>query len=540
MSQSSPPGHLPHGSTPAPAHLRALGPHDPAGDFPYDRERAALDQWRANAKVRHDGTVTAWGDKQRRATAIARSIWWPYRHDQDVYVARRDSWEPPSGGLLDKLVRRSNLADVARRFARLSGSESISESTLRSALLEFEGTATELAGPPWNRWGRDDTGQLWWDSGGDVFVRVGPGGWSLQDRPHCWMTRTRATVALPLPEAGGRIDELWHFVPCLPEDRPLIVMWMLAAMIPEEQFPCGMLLLTGERGSAKTTSARFIAHAAGSPAATASIPERADDPDFVLGVAAGWINLFDNISALSLRQSDLLCTLTTGKELHRRILYTTEDTTVIRVRRPLIITSIGLPVLQPDLIDRTVPVRMPIIDPAGRSQLRALNAEFQRAQPRIFGALLTLLAATMAAPEPELALPRMADMAVLGAKADILAGHPIEDGTTPTLARLDRRASELEAGTVEDDTFFDALKLKVSVAHHRAFWGPASALDQFLDPTGELRRTAKDWPATKAITTRLDRHAPVLRKLGWTVERHDNGHHGVEWEIVAPPPLLDF
>ena len=61
----------------------------------------------------------------------------------------------------------------------------------------------------------------------------------------------------------------------------------------------------------------------------------------------------------------------------------------------MLATAVEVPVLRPDVITRMLPVE---VDPGegGRVAEDTLLASFSAAQPHIFGALLTLLAATMA------------------------------------------------------------------------------------------------------------------------------------------------
>jgi hypothetical protein len=167
------------------------------------------------------------------------------------------------------------------------------------------------------------------------------------------------------------------------------------------------------------------------------------------------------------------------------------------------------------------------VDPGetGRIAEDTLLASFTAAQPHIFGALLDLLAATMAAPEPPVELPRLAVLGRMAAQADTIR-------CTDTLARLRHRQGLLLADTVADDPFFTAVR--TSIRDH--FAGTATELLGVLDPHGDMARTWRtQWPSPKAVSSRLKRHEAALRQAGWTVAHADNGHKGRTWELTAPP-----
>jgi hypothetical protein len=69
------------------------------------------------------------------------------------------------------------------------------------------------------------------------------------------------------------------------------------------------------------------------------------------------------------------------------------------------------------------------------------------------------------------------------------------------------------------------------------FEGTAAALLDEVTPDDDKRRP-KDWPANaRAVTQRLRRQAPAMRKAGWTIDE-DSGKNKagvVQWTIACPP-----
>ena len=464
-----------------------------------------------------------------RVAVVLGALYWAYRDGDQIWVTERTSRDRPTGGVLHPVDKRAVRASAAAFFRELCGGREVaSTAALAAAQLAWEGTAVPLGALVWLRWGRDGCGRLWWDPGGAAggFVVFDEGSWHVEASPACWFRRPGDFPCVPVPESGGELDELWRFVPCEVADRPLVLAWMLGSSQPDADFAAGVLYLAGGEGTAKTTSAQAIARVAGSPAQPARL-RRNDDWDLLYAANAAWTVLLDNVSALDADQADLLCTLVTGFAETVRTLYTTADTTTLALRRPVIMTGIAVGGLRPDLVQRMVPVRLRDIAPERRRGRRELSAELDRALPGPTGALFDLLAAVQGREaEAPTALPRLADLGAMAARADRLLG-------TSTLARLQLRQRQLTSEAVGDeDPFFAAMRARVT----RAWSGTAAELHHLLDPAGELSRSHRDWPSAKGVSARLERHRQVLADAGWGIERVEvaAGHGGLIWALTPP------
>src|SRR5262249_35329544 len=88
-------------------------------------------------------------------------------------------------------------------------------------------------------------------------VEVMAGGWSVVTKPQVKFIRPRGLLSLPLPVPGGTVAELRGFINIGSEnDWRLAVAWLLAAMRPRGPYP--VLVLHGEQGAAKSTTARVL------------------------------------------------------------------------------------------------------------------------------------------------------------------------------------------------------------------------------------------------------------------------------------------
>src|SRR5256886_5689169 len=117
-------------------------------------------------------------------------------------------------------------------------------------------------------------------------------------------------LALPVPLPGGALDDLRPFLNVADDgDYRLLVTWLLAALRPRGPYP--VLVLHGEQGSAKSTTARVLRMLI-DPNGAPLRAEPHDDRDLMIAATNGWIVALDNLSHLPPWLSDALCRLATG------------------------------------------------------------------------------------------------------------------------------------------------------------------------------------------------------------------------------------
>ncbi|MDA8360011.1 MAG: hypothetical protein M0Z95_27755 [Actinomycetota bacterium] len=343
--------------------------------------------------------------------------------------------------------------------------------------------------------------------------------------------RTELTVPMPLPaQDGGDLEALWEHVRIPKQDQGVVVGWMLAASQPERSRAAGILYLSGPSGAGKSCAADIIARAGGAPADRKQFgAHKMDGRDFLVGASAGWVTYLDNLSVVTAEQSDTLCCLVTGLTETYRTMRTNVDTTSIDISRPVIATSVEIPVLRADLITRMAPVQLDL--PYHPRPEDDVMADAKAAQPRIFAGYLNLLSKVMASehlPIPaEVPLPRLAVMGRMAHAADRYRG------TGDTLKRLERTQGELLNETLTDYPFFATIIHEIKTE----FVGGGEALLADIDPDQSLAaKYGKQWPiGSKGVSHRLKRHVGAFARVGWTVKSVAATHHQPTQWIITPP-----
>jgi hypothetical protein len=364
----------------------------------------------------------------------------------------------------------------------------------------------------------EHAGRLYVDLANDAWqvVEIGPGGWGVIDSQPVRFQRPATMEPLPDPVRGGTLDLLRPFVNVADDDAwHLFAGYLVAAFRPSG--PYLVLVLHGEQGSAKSTTAKLVRLVV-DPARSPLRAEPRDQQDLLIAARNNWIVAFDNISHLSPWLSDAMCRLSTGGGLGKRQLYTDLEEIVLDAQRPQILNGITEFVSRGDLLDRAIIQEQPTIRDAARRSEGDFWRAFNAVRPSILGALLDAVTSAFTY-EPGVKLdelPRMADPTRWVTAAEPALGWPA--GTFAAAFRRNRRDSS--AITLDAALITAPLRELAATGEWR---GTATELLRRLaELAGEETSSQREWPTNaKALTDALKRLAPDLRAIG------------IEWRRLA-------
>lgn len=364
--------------------------------------------------------------------------------------------------------------------------------------------------PVFRRSGKDQSG-YWIDLCNDRWqaICVTTAGWRLVSTPSVRFTRTKAMRSLPHPEQGGSFDSLWTFLNFPPEDRNLLLAWVLEAFRCDTPYP--LLELTGEQGSAKSTNQTLIRRLIDpNQVMLRGRPKTVED--IYVSAKNNHLLSFENLSHITNDMSDALCTVATGGGTAGRTLYTNDEETILEAHNPVVINGIGAVVLRQDLLDRTVSICLPTIEQ--RRTEEDLKEGIDQYLPSIFGGILTLFANSLAAlPQvniPAEELPRMADFAQLGeAMGAALGADPGE-----WLAKYHDHCKNAVRRTIDSSPVAGHCMKFIELG--RSHQGTVKDLLEKLNGIRGNAIEEKDyWPRTpRGLGDVLRRIAPGMRLLG--------------------------
>lgn len=350
-------------------------------------------------------------------------------------------------------------------------------------------------------------------------IQVTAAGWKVIDQSPIKFRRTPKCQALPYPQPGT-VSDFKKFINIVEEnDIVLLIAFMLSAMRPEGNYPYPILCITGEHGSAKSTTAKFIKMLIDpNEAISRSCPR--EERDLMVAANLNWLLSFENISQIPDWLSDALCRLSTGAGFGKRTNYTDDEETVFSHKRPIVLNGIGQLIARPDLLDRTINIQLkPIPDESRKTENEILN-EFNLVKPSLLGALLDGLSSALKYYQNVnlSGRPRMADFAVFSVAAE--EGLGLKPGTFIEIYNSNR--NNVIESTISQVPFICAI---CEFMEDKTEWIGTSTellneLEQFESVTERIKKDSKQWPqAPNALTRRLPNYLPFLRQVGIEIEK---------------------
>lgn len=220
-------------------------------------------------------------------------------------------------------------------------------------------------------------------------VEVTGDGWRVRSkrRPEVHFRLSRASRPLPVPESGNGHSALRTLLGWRKRDPRWLICrgWLAAALFPDIARP--LLFPDGRSGSGKTSRGLTLVSVL-DPRDELGGSLGKDERDQLVAAASRYLAAWDNVSSVSHETSNFICRLVTGGSDERRALYTDEDAHVRAIRRTGVITGLSRPLLEPDAVERIIPLHCDAIPAADRTSEERLKTAFERAHPAILGAVL--------------------------------------------------------------------------------------------------------------------------------------------------------
>jgi hypothetical protein len=211
--------------------------------------------------------------------------------------------------------------------------------------------------------------------------------------------------------SGGDINLLRPFLNTANEaDFQMLVAWLIGCFHPKGPYP--ILILNGEQGSAKSTTARVLRNLI-DPANPIARSAPNSEQDLVIAAKHNHVLAFDNLSTIKPMMADAFCRIATGGGFGTRKLHTDSEEMLFSATRPCLLNGIPDLAGRPDLADRAIVVSLPVIAPMDRAFEGEFNKALDAQMPLILAGLLDAVSTALAnlATVRLAERPRMADFA---------------------------------------------------------------------------------------------------------------------------------
>lgn len=362
-------------------------------------------------------------------------------------------------------------------------------------------------------------------------IEIDSDGWRIIAKSPVNFRRLSSMGEMPTPVPCDDISQLALFANVDGHQWPLLVAFIVACMYPRGPYP--ILILSGEQGSAKSTTLRVIKRLI-DPSAAEVRRQPESVRDLMIAASNSWLVAYDNMSHIKDDMADTMCTIATGGGLSNKANYTDGEEYIINIMRPQAINGIGDFTAKPDLIDRAILITPPVIPENQREEEAVFWARFDQAKGEILGALLRCVSIALRNLDSTklTAKPRMADFARLAVAAE--PGYNADHGATPFIDLYMANRDENTASILETSPL--ARVLWEVIKKDRRWIGTSRLLFTAVDAHAtETDRRTKGWPtAENKLRTAIMAIAPALRKVG-IVAHNAKTNVGSRWEITYTP-----
>lgn len=349
-------------------------------------------------------------------------------------------------------------------------------------------------------------------------VHITADSWEIVDRPPVLFERTANIKPQVMPTRSGNIRKVLRYIN-LRGQQTLFLCWLVSCFVPG--IPHAILLLSGEKGAAKSTAFEFLKQII-DPSVVSTLNLPRNSRDLVVSLQKHWFLPFDNVSKISTEVSDALCRAVTGSEIQQRKLYTNGEDYVFKFQRCIAINGINNVVDRADLLDRSILIQLRRIPEEDRRELSEIREGFYKDLPDILGGVFDVLSKAVAI-YPTLerkGLPRMADFAMWGRAISKALGDD-EDAFLKEYA-MNRRQHSFEA--VQSDM---AAAMTVAFMENKPTWeGRVSDLlveIRKLAPNLGINPNAKEFPSQpNRLSRRLNALESNLRDAGISFSTRQN------------------
>jgi len=341
-------------------------------------------------------------------------------HDPYLQMLARDHKE--IWACKSKQMRRWLAREFWENYAKAPSSEAVrSALNIIEAKACFDGEMFKLH----NRVAWHEKA-IWYDlsDAGWRAVKITPEGWNIEANPPILFQRFGHQLPQVEPQRGDSLKDFLNLVNITNEDQKiLLLVWIVSCYIPG--FPHPIPSFYGAHGAAKSGLCRLVLFLVDpSSADLLTMPSQDKEDDWALVISKHWLAIFDNLSNIPGKISDLLCKAVTGGGFETRELYTNSDSVIFTFKHCMALNSLSLVAVKPDLLDRSLLFKMDRAQ-VNRKDEAAIAAEFDRLRPLILGDIFTVVGQAMKikADIKIKELPRMADFALWGAAIAEVLGY---------------------------------------------------------------------------------------------------------------------
>lgn len=362
---------------------------------------------------------------------------------------------------------------------------------------------------------KDKNKDYWYDLGEGRLVKINENGWAVSNKPPILFRNLSHQIPQPLPVNDGSLDDLFELINIKDEQNKLLLKVMTVAGFISG-FPHPVIVLNGQKGSAKSTCLRLLKSVIDPSQADLLAPIN-DMNILTQTISHHWLTCFDNLSFIRQEVSDSFCRICTGGATSTRQLYKDDSNIVRRFKSMVAINGISNVIVNPDLFDRSIMIELKPIDEEHRLLDEEINTRLEKIKPGVLGACLDAAAKAIKIKSSiELKKKvRMADFAVWGCAI----AEAIGEDKGKFLQAFQLNYDNQDEIAIEDNPLAQAIEKLIAEKDQAGITATSETILQELNNLNKYGRFAEKndraWPANNRIFGRkFFVLIPLLEKIG--------------------------
>ena len=234
---------------------------------------------------------------------------------------------------------------------------------------------------------------LYLNDANNTVVEITNQGWKLTHKAPVLFETFAHQAALPIPQPGGNLIDILPLTNLKNQNQKILVLaWLISSYFTD--IPRAFLWITGKKGSAKTTLANLLQSLIDpTDGKTINLSHKEEEMAQIFDHHS--VPILDNVTKMPGKVSDLLCRNYSGGNYSKRSLYTNDGDFIFNLRCNPIFTSIRLPNIRLDLLDRLYMITLTEIVYSDLREEREIMTMFNKLQPKLLGGLLDVVSKTM-------------------------------------------------------------------------------------------------------------------------------------------------
>ncbi len=396
-------------------------------------------------------------------------------------------------------------------------SDALDDSAISSAINildamgTYDGQQIELN----NRIAQADN-KIYYDMTDDGWrvVEISQNGWALVTEHPPLFRRYKHQQPQVEPERGDY--SLNDFIDLLNikegDDRLLVKSYIVSLFMPGISHP--VMIPYGPQGSGKTLMQNMIRKLV-DPSSQETLIFPRDKHELAQTLNHHYCAFFDNVSNLNQEMSDMLCRATTGSGYTKRKLYSDDDDITYNYRRAIGLNGINNPATKPDLMDRSILLRLERISKGKRLKEGDIMKRFREIIPSVLADMFDILVKALTIyPSVDLQQnsPRMVDFAAYGEAIARAMGYK-------EFEFINAYFRNVEIQNIEIIELNPVGAVTLEFMRSRKYWyGTSTELLEQLEAMADrlkIRLYGNLWPkAPHALSRRLNEVRPNLEERG--------------------------